>query len=90
MTELNVVATMRIMPTGTDVDFASIIKGLEAIVEKYGRVHKTEVKPLAFGLKSLEAVILLSDKQGGIEEIESRTARLAGVGTVETTEVNRL
>jgi len=90
MSELNVAAQMRIMPTGVDADFKSLEKKIEGIVGKYGKVHKTEIKPLAFGLKSLEVTLLLSDKDGGIDEIEVGISKLPGVGSVETTEVNRL
>ncbi len=88
--DLNVAATVKVMPTGTDVDYKSIQKGIEDIVKKYGKVHSMEVKPLAFGLKSIEAVILLNDGQGGIEEIESAVSKLKGVGSIETVDVNRL
>ena len=88
--ELNVVAHMRIMPEGIESDFDSIKKGVETIVSKYGKVHSSEVKPLAFGLKAMEVIILLSDKQGGMDEIETEISKLHGVGGVETTDVNRL
>jgi elongation factor 1-beta len=88
--DLNVAATVKVMPTGTDVDFKSIQKGIEDIVKKYGKVHSIEVKPMAFGLKSIEAVFLLNDAQGGIEEIEAAIGKLKGVGSIETLDVNRL
>ncbi|MBN2250742.1 MAG: elongation factor 1-beta [Candidatus Altiarchaeota archaeon] len=88
--ELNVAATVRIMPEGTDVDYDSMEKGVRAIVEKYGKVHSVEIKPIAFGLRSLEVVMLLSDSVGGIDEIESEVGKLSGVASVETTDVNRL
>ncbi len=88
--DLNVAATVKVMPTGTDVDYKSIQKGIEDIVKKYGKVHSIEIKPLAFGLKSIEAVFLLNDGQGGIEEIEAAVSKLKGVGSIETLDVNRL
>lgn len=88
--ELNVAATLRIMPTDTGVDLDSIKEYLKGIVKEYGETHKIEVKPIAFGLNSLEAVILLNDSEGGMEEIESSVKKLEGVGSVEVIDVNRL
>jgi len=88
--DLNVAATIKVMPTGTDADYKSIQKGIEEVVKKYGKIHSIEIKPLAFGLKALEAVILLSDSAGGIDEIEAGVARIKGVGSIEILDVNRL
>lgn len=88
--ELNVVVNLRIMPTDTEVDFEPIKRELEKIVSKYGRIHKTELKPVAFGLNSLEVLILLNDDRGGMEKIESRINELDGVGSVEVVDINRI
>ncbi len=88
--ELNVAARIRIMPSGVDTDLEKIKKGLNSIIEKFGKLHKTEIKPIAFGLKSIEASILLNDESGGIEEIESLVKELDGVGGVEVLDVSRV
>ncbi len=88
--ELNVAARIRIMPSGVDTDLEKIKKGLSSVVDKFGKLHKTEIKPIAFGLKSIEASILLNDESGGIEEIESRVKELDGVGGVEVLDVSRV
>lgn len=88
--ELNVVTTLRIMPTDPGVDLESIKDDLEKIVKKFGEIHKIEVKPVAFGLNSLEVVILLNDSKGGMEEIESWVRELNSVGSVEVIDISRL
>jgi len=88
--ELNVVTTLRIMPTDPGIDLESIKEDLEEIVKQFGKIHKTEVKPVAFGLNSLEVVVLLNDSKGGMEEIESRVRGLNGVGSVEVIDISRL
>ena len=88
--ELNVAATLRIMPTDAGVDLDPIKDALEEIVKDLGRIHTIEVKPIAFGLNSLEAVILLNDSAGGMEEVESGVKKLDGVSSVEVIDVNRL
>lgn len=88
--DLNVAVTIRIMPSDINTDIEKIKKGLNSIIEKFGKLHKTEIKPIAFGLKSIEAIILLNDEKSGIEDIESRIRKLNGVGEVEVLEVSRI
>jgi len=83
--ELNLAVTLRIMPKGVDVDLNEIKKKLEAIAEKYGKLHGAEEKPIAFGLKALEVTILLNDKRGGTDEIQEEISKLSGVGEVDVT-----
>jgi len=88
--ELNVAARLRIMPKSVDVNLDDIKEKLTGIVEKYGKIHSTEVKPIAFGLNSLDIAVLLNDSQGGMEEIETEIRNLPGVGEVNVIDVNRL
>jgi elongation factor 1-beta len=88
--ELNVAANVRIMPTGVETNLEEIKKSVEKIVAKYGKVNSSEIKPIAFGLKSLEVMLLLNDKEGGMEEIEAQIAKIDGVNGVEILEVSRL
>lgn len=88
--ELNVVARIRVMPLGVDTDLEKIKKELKSVVDEFGKLHKTEVRPIAFGLKSIEAVLLLNDEKGGLEEIESQVRKLDGVSGVEIFEVSRI
>lgn len=88
--ELNVAASVRIMPTGVEINLEEIRKSVEKIVSKYGKLNSFEIKPIAFGLKSLEVMLLLSDKEGGMDEIEAQVAKIKGVNSVEILEVTRL
>jgi len=88
--ELNVAAKLRIMPEDVDVNLDEIKGKLDGIVGKYGKVHSAEIKPVAFGLNSIEATILLNDSEGGMDEIESEINNLPGVGEVSVIDVNRL
>lgn len=88
--ELNVAATLKVMPSGVEVDMDAIDAKIRAIVEKYGRVNTLDIKPVAFGLKSIEVTVLLSDSQGGLDEIESEIGDIEDVASVEITDMNRL
>lgn len=78
------------MPESPEADLDFILKEVEKIAAKYGRLHSREIKPVAFGLKAVEAAFLLNDSRGGMDEIESSLQKIRGVGSVEMLDVNRL
>jgi len=88
--DLNVVAKLRIMPTGVDVDLDAVTSGLKELVKCYGELHSSEVKPIAFGLSALEVNLLLSDDSGGLDEIVEKIKEIEGVAEVELQEAGRL
>lgn len=90
MTEWNVVAKLKIMPEGVETDLEDIKKKIESLAGTKAKIHSSAIKPIAFGLKCLEVNILFNDKQGGFEEIEDGIRKIAGVGEVETLDLNRL
>jgi elongation factor 1-beta len=88
--ELNVAATVRIMPTSPEADLNPILAEIEKIAAKHGKLHSKEIIPIAFGLKSINAVFLLNDNAGGMDQIETALTQIQNVGSVEITDVNRL
>jgi len=83
-----VAVTFRIMPEGSEVDVA----GLESSVRRAlgGSLRDVAVKPIAFGLKALEATVVVEDAAGAAEGLEVRIRGLTGVGEVETLGVSLL
>lgn len=88
--DLNVVARVRIMPTGVEVDMNKIKKELGDVASKYGRLHSADIKPIAFGLSAIEANLLLSDDSGGMDDLVEKIKKIDGVGDVELQEASRL
>jgi len=76
----------RIMPVDIESDLDAIITGIGTVIPGHVRLAATEIKPIAFGLKSIEAVVILDDKAGGADEIEEQIAAITGVGSVEVLE----
>ncbi len=83
-----VAVSFRIMPKGVEVD----LDRLQSAVRKSlgGRLKKLEVKPVAFGLKAVETIVVVDDASGEIEAVEAALGGIPGVGGVETTEVTLL
>ncbi|ODS42515.1 MAG: hypothetical protein MSIBF_04150 [Candidatus Altiarchaeales archaeon IMC4] len=88
--ELNVAVTVRIMPEGVDTDLDKIRKGVEKIVKGFGRVNSSEIKPIAFGLNSLEVVFLLDDKKGGMDKIDEMVRKIPGVSETDVLGITRI
>jgi elongation factor 1-beta len=88
--ELNVAATVRIMPTSPEADLKPILAEIDIIAAKHGKLHSKQIIPIAFGLKSIQAIFLLNDNAGGMDQIESNLSQIQNVGSVEITDVNRL
>jgi len=87
--DLNVAATIRITPKSVTANLDEIKEKLEDIVGDYGKIHKSEIKDIAFGIKSIEAVILLNDRKGGTDEIEKKLRCMNNVSQVDVINISR-
>lgn len=83
-----VAVTFRVMPEGVEVDLDAVQSRLRDSLRK--RLKKLEVKPVAYGLRAIEAIVILEDAAGEMERVESLLLQIPGVGGVETTEVTLL
>jgi len=85
-----VAATYSLMPEDTDFDFQSLIGKLSQIVPANVKVAKTEVVPMAFGLKKLVAVFVMEDASGSVDQLEEALRAIPGIQNVETEQVTLL
>lgn len=83
-----VAVTFRVMPEGVDVDIDMIQSRVRDAVRD--RLKKLEVRPIAFGLRAVEAIVVVDDAGGEVERIESLLSGIPGVGGVEATDVTLL
>ena len=82
----------RVMPEGPDVDLEALEAQVRATVTSNGaQVQAIEVRPFAFGLKSMEMAITMPDAGGGTSDaIEEALGALEGVQSVDVLEVGLL
>lgn len=85
-----VAATYTLMPEDTDFDFDSLVKNLKGIVPSNVKVAKTDILPMAFGLKKLEAVFVMEDAEGLVDKLEEALRGIPGIQNVETEQVTLL
>ena len=85
-----VIITLKIMPSGVDVDFGKLEKeAKEKIAEFGGEVGKKEEVAVAFGLKALNLVFVMDESIGSTESLEEDISKIKDVQSVEVTDVRR-
>ena len=87
----DVVVTLRIMPQGTEINLAEIeSKAKKEIVDFCNsKEFKTNIEPIAFGLKALNIFFVMDESKGSTEALENKISRIDGVESVEVTDVRR-
>ena len=86
-----VVVSFSIMPQNPNIDLSKL--EAEAKKEIVGfcnsQEFKTQIEPIAFGLKALKILFVMDESIGSTEELEKRISQLEGVESVEVTDVRR-
>ena len=79
----------RMMPESPEVDLERVKNDIKAAAESVGaELNRADVKPVAFGLKALEIVIVMDDKSGKSGELEEKLNAIEGVQGVELTDMS--
>jgi translation elongation factor aEF-1 beta len=87
----SVIVSLKIMPESPETDLSK----LEALAKKEifafaGNTEtKTDIKPIAFGLKSLNIIFVMKEEIGSTEKLENDISQIKGVNSVEVTDVRR-
>ena len=87
----NVVVTLKIMPQNPSVDFSKIeYEAKKAIINFCSaKEFKTQIEPIAFGLKALSILFVMDESKGSTESLENKISQISGVESVEVTDVRR-
>ena len=76
-----------------DIENASadgIANAMQGMISEVGVVQLVETKPLAFGLKFVEAHCVIQEGDGTVDKFEDSIREISGVGEVEVLEIGRL
>ncbi|MEA3199842.1 MAG: elongation factor 1-beta [Thermoplasmata archaeon] len=93
MTKLDLIVEFKLMPDGAEVDTQKLGEAALAAVKSVApaaKVQNIQFKPVAFGLKSVNVTILMSDAEGGPDAIEEAFNGLDGVGSASVVEMGRI
>ncbi len=80
----------RVMPDGVEVDLGNLETELKAAMPAFAKLQASEQKPFAFGMKCIEATIVVQDDEGNSDKLEEAVSGLEGVQGVELLEMGRL
>lgn len=88
----NAVVTVKLMPTGPDVELSNVEESVREVVDSFrgetGEI-RFKVEPVAFGLKALLVTFLMDEDLGSTEKLENALADVDGVQSVDITDVRR-
>jgi translation elongation factor aEF-1 beta len=85
-----VVITLTIMPESPSTNLKKLeTEATKLITEFGGKVGKVEIKPIAFGLSSLNLIFIMDEAKGSTESLEKDIAGLKGISSAEVTDVRR-
>ena len=86
-----VVVTLRVMPNDISIDLSALeAKAKKEIVDFCNsQEFKTQIQPIAFGLKALDILFVMDESKGNTEELEKKISQIDGVESVEVTDVRR-
>lgn len=86
-----VVVSLRIMPQSPSVNISHIeTKAIKEIADFCGsKEFKSNIEPIAYGLKALNILFVMEEDKGSTEEMEKKISRIEGVESVEVTDVRR-
>ena len=90
MAKLSVLAQLRIMPSRIEVDLKDLIERIRSALPENTKIEAYREEDIAFGLKALVINILMEDKMGGTQPVETAISDLEDVETVEVVGVTKI
>jgi translation elongation factor aEF-1 beta len=86
------ITTLTIMPESPSIDLKHIEHEALKLITAFSddRQKRVDIKPVAFGLQSVNIVFLMDEKKGGTEALEAQISEIDGVQSVECTDVRRI
>ncbi|MDY6965168.1 MAG: elongation factor 1-beta [Halobacteriota archaeon] len=85
-----VAAKIRIMPKGVETDLEDLKSKLEGSLPEDVALRGFAEEPIAFGLKAIISVVIISDAEGGTQAVEDAFSKVDGVESIQVVEVGRM
>lgn len=81
---------IRVMPSDISVDLNNIKDQIQKIDFQGVEVRDLAIKPVAFGLKSLNILAVMPDTEGVVDEFIARIGKIEGVESVDIEDLELL
>ncbi|MFP4546267.1 MAG: elongation factor 1-beta [Methanomassiliicoccales archaeon] len=82
-----VAAVYNLMPDDPEVSIEGIKEGIPQVIPRGVQVSNLEIRPVAFGLKMIEATFMMEDEEANVDKLEESLQQIDGVQTVENVSV---
>jgi len=79
-----VAAAYNLMPEDLESPVEKIAEAIPGYLPEGVELSAFEIKPLAFGLKVIEATFVMDDVEGVVDRLEESLANIPGLQNVET------
>jgi len=83
-----VIMKIKVMPEDTNIDIESLKEKIIKNLPDYAKLNKSEIAPIAFGLKALMLYITMPDQSP--DELVDRIISIEGVGNATIDELSLL
>ena len=85
------IVTLTIMPKTPDVDLTSVETQAKVKIASFAGEGetKTEIEPIAFGLKALKIIFVMDESKGATDPLEEDIQTIEGVQSVEVSDIRR-
>ena len=86
-----IVVSLRIMPQSPEVNLPELEKKAKHEIVAFcnSQEFRTEIQPIAFGLKALVILFVMEESIGTTEKLEQKISQIEGAESVEVTDVRR-
>jgi len=81
-----VIMKIKVMPEDTGIDIEKLREKIIDAIPQYARINKTEISPIAFGLKAIMLYITMPDQSP--DELMDRISSTEGVGNATIEELS--
>ena len=87
----NAIVTVKIMPVSPDVDLDAVEKTAKETIASFAGEGetRTEIEPIAFGLKAVKITFVIDEKKGSPDVISEKIEEIEGVNSAEISDVRR-
>lgn len=87
----SVILTLKVMPDSPEVDLNELETKVKSKIQSFcGESEtKTEINPIAFGLKAMHITFVMDESKGSTDYLEKQISELPNVSSVSVIDVRR-
>ncbi|MCD4759958.1 elongation factor 1-beta [archaeon] len=85
------VATIKVMPISPDTDLEALETKVKVVIKDFvgEKETKTEIEPVAFGLKALKILFVMEEGLGSPDPVAEKVSEFEEVNSAEISDVRR-